>query len=225
MHCLHVQTHSNHLFRGEVVQAKIPLIKLFTILSLTLTHLGRFSLLLRQNVKLYEIRGSSWTCTEDTQSLYISLPYAKTGTGRTRSSLFFLLSRSFRAVLCNEGEIQREKGSSGSRLVRKHLIFMAAAEKGKSPAWWVGGPHTQTHACNQHYHISNAYLYKRDPMNFHRLFCAVPFQDRTGLLNEQQDIQEEFTKLKEEQFVNIDFTNISAYFLQSADFFYLFQFV
>lgn len=43
------------------MQARIPLIKLFTISSLTLTHLGTFSPLLRQNVKLYEIRGSSGT--------------------------------------------------------------------------------------------------------------------------------------------------------------------
>lgn len=43
------------------MQPRIPLIKLFTISTLTLAHLGTFSPLLRQNVKLYEIRGSSGT--------------------------------------------------------------------------------------------------------------------------------------------------------------------
>lgn len=50
----HTLTHTH-----TETQARIPLIKLFTIVSLTLAHLGTFSPLLRQNVKLYEIRGSS----------------------------------------------------------------------------------------------------------------------------------------------------------------------
>ena len=59
------------------MQTRIPLIKLFTIGRLTLAHLGTFSSVLRQNVKLYEIRGSSrHLCSNDTQSLDISFPYA-----------------------------------------------------------------------------------------------------------------------------------------------------
>lgn len=88
-------THSSNLSRREAIQATIPLIKLFTIFSLTLTHLGTFLPLLRQNVKLHEIRGSSGTKAfihKDTPSLNISFPYAKAGSGRIRA---FLLTLSF----------------------------------------------------------------------------------------------------------------------------------
>lgn len=103
-------------------------------------------------MKLEAAAGLRHLCTKDIPSLHISFPYAKTDTGRTRLLLLTLsfslyvpaLAEWFCAV--KEGKKRKGRGPFGSRLVRKHLMFMAEAERGKSPAWWVGwATHTDTH--------------------------------------------------------------------------------
>lgn len=110
-------------------------------------------------MKLEAAAGLRHLCTKDTPSLNISFPYAEADTGWTRSSLCTLsvslyvpaLSEWFCAMKeGKKGEMQLGKGSSGCRLVRKHLMFMAEAERGKSPGLvgGVGHTHRHTHAMN-----------------------------------------------------------------------------
>lgn len=94
-------------------------------------------------MKLEAAAGLRHLCTKDTPSLNISFPYAKADTGRTGSSLVTRAPplASFHVPAASERLEEKrglEKGSSGSRLVRTHLISTAEAERGKSPYVWVG---------------------------------------------------------------------------------------
>lgn len=104
-------------------------------------------------------------CIRDTPSLSISFPYAGADGGWTGSSLsarapsllLFMLPPSLSATLqlikWGGGGVKSVRlgflGKGILRLVRKHLMFVAAAQQGKSLLWRAGlATHTDTHAVN-----------------------------------------------------------------------------
>lgn len=129
-------------------------------------------------MKLEAAAGLRHLCTKDTPSLNISFPYAKADAGRVdkivspHSLFFFLCSRSFRVVPCNEGGKNKRRNA-----VREGILWVQTCQEAPEVSWqrqrWEspllggwGGPHTQTHICIEHYHSAYTHFHKSDPMSY-----------------------------------------------------------
>lgn len=150
-------------------QARILLIKMFTIVSLKLAHLGIFSPLKDKMWNYMKLEAAAERLrhlrTKDTPSLNISFPYAEADTGWTRSPLVthsvFLYFPALSSLLWNEGGGKSRnaflgKGGPSGPDFSGSTRYSWHKQRGENPlpAGW-GWPHTHAiHITTQVTHTS-----------------------------------------------------------------------